>query len=45
MIFITYSITLNPFGQDNIMLALTTTAGFILLGNDKNNSKDKQYRA
>ncbi|KGM93444.1 hypothetical protein IRP63_14265 (plasmid) [Clostridium botulinum] len=41
-IYLVYSIISNPFGQDNIMLAIATAAGFILLGTYKNGGKDKQ---
>ncbi len=42
-IYLVYSIIVNSFDQDNIILALITTIGFILLGNDKRDSKCKQY--
>ncbi|MBM6861330.1 hypothetical protein H9X78_12780 [Clostridium saudiense] len=40
-IYLVYSIISNPLGQHDIMLALAVSAGFISLGTDKNDGKDK----
>lgn len=38
-IYLVYSIISNPFGGQDIMLALAVTAGFISLGTDKSENK------
>ena len=37
--YLVYSIISNPFGEQDIMLALAVTAGFISLGSNKNEDK------
>lgn len=38
-VYLVYSIISNPFGEQDIMLALAVTAGFISLGSNKNEDK------
>ncbi len=40
-VYLVYSIISNPFGEQDIMLALAVTAGFISLGSNKNGGKDE----
>ena len=37
--YLVYAIISNPFGEQDIMLALAVTAGFISLGSNKNEDK------
>ena len=40
-VYLVYSIISNPFGKQDIILALAVTAGFISLGSNKSENKDK----
>lgn len=40
-VYLVYSIISNPFGEQDIMLALAVTAGFVSLDSNKNREKDK----
>ena len=38
-VYLVYSIISNPFGEQDIILALSVTAGFISLGSNKRRDK------
>ena len=40
-VYLVYSIISNPFGEQDIILALSVTAGFISLGSNKSGEKDE----
>lgn len=40
-VYLVYSIISNPFGEQDIMLALAVTAGFVSLDSNKDREKNK----